>query len=317
METLFDTSAFAPGKRAAAWRDALCGNYVTVDSKVYDQDNYFGHIKQSSFGGINISQTLACAQVIERTRRHLGHLEKDCLYLQMPKTGIISVTQRGREVTTCPDTGSVYSASEPYRLEGVGVSEAIYAEIPTELLVAKLHGRALPMNHQFNTRNGMGRVLSVFCDTIIKESSKLTVTERTCLGDELVGLLSLLVANGETEEELANSSLRQARISAVKRHIEANLSDPLLSLARIARDNDISVRYLHRLFESEDISISDWIWAKRLERCHKALISALPGTRVTDIAFANGFSSSSHFSASFKRRFGIRPSELTGQQCKL
>jgi AraC-like DNA-binding protein len=62
-------------------------------------------------------------------------------------------------------------------------------------------------------------------------------------------------------------------------------------------------------FAEEGTTITGYIWQKRLERCREELeFGPKPGKTLTDIAFSWGFSSSSHFTHLFKKRYGIPPS---------
>jgi AraC-like DNA-binding protein len=103
----------------------------------------------------------------------------------------------------------------------------------------------------------------------------------------------------------------QARLlrERVRAYIQANLRDPELSADSIAAELNCSKRYLHKLFEMEDISICDYIRNLRLDRCREEI--AAPEFRnksITDIGFSWGFNSSAYFSAAFKQHFGSSPS---------
>lgn len=51
-----------------------------------------------------------------------------------------------------------------------------------------------------------------------------------------------------------------------------------------------------------------YIWHRRLERIRHDLANpALAGTSITEIAFGRGFSSSTHFSRSFRESYGVSP----------
>jgi transcriptional regulator GlxA family with amidase domain len=61
------------------------------------------------------------------------------------------------------------------------------------------------------------------------------------------------------------------------------------------------------------MSVSEWVRMRRLQRCYDLLTSPLHRTQsVTEIAYALGFSSSSHFSNLFRAHFGLRPSDVRG-----
>ena len=96
-----------------------------------------------------------------------------------------------------------------------------------------------------------------------------------------------------------------------KAWIEDHLTDPDLSLEKIAKNNGISLRHLHYLFRLTEMSASEWVWDRRLERCYDVLTRPeLNNLSVTEVAYQLGFNSSSHFSTTFRRKFGIRPSDV-------
>jgi AraC-like DNA-binding protein len=97
----------------------------------------------------------------------------------------------------------------------------------------------------------------------------------------------------------------------VRQYVQAHLSDPELSIPRIAEALRCSTRYLHKVFEDDGISLERQIWATRLERCRAALVHEANASRsAAEIGFAWGFKSSAHFCRLFKRHFGITPGAL-------
>ena len=90
--------------------------------------------------------------------------------------------------------------------------------------------------------------------------------------------------------------------------MENHIADPL-ELTQLARLSEISPRQLNRLFRSKmGQSTMNFYCKLRLEKAYKLLKqSTLP---ITEIALANGFSSSAHFAHSFRRTFGSTPSSL-------
>jgi len=96
----------------------------------------------------------------------------------------------------------------------------------------------------------------------------------------------------------------------VKRFARQHLGDPDLSIELIAAGVDLSPRQIHRLFANEPLSLMRWIWAQRLEHCHRELTRGEDARRsVSDIAFAWGFNDQAHFSRAFRRQFGMSPRE--------
>lgn len=90
-------------------------------------------------------------------------------------------------------------------------------------------------------------------------------------------------------------------------HIERNLRENRLSAAEVSKAIGVSVRSLHRAFEDSGDSLSAFIRIRRLSRARDDLIS---GLTVSQVARQWHYTDPSHFSRSFKRHFGVNPSDL-------
>ncbi|MEM9880398.1 MAG: helix-turn-helix domain-containing protein, partial [Pseudomonadota bacterium] len=90
--------------------------------------------------------------------------------------------------------------------------------------------------------------------------------------------------------------------------IEANLSDPDLSLKMVADVSGASMRYIQKLFAGAGEGFSNYIRTRRLERCRQDLASPLHGDlSISEICFRWGFNGTAHFSRSFKNQYGTTP----------
>jgi len=109
-------------------------------------------------------------------------------------------------------------------------------------------------------------------------------------------------------EYTQGTSFRRALVRRVQEHILQNLNNPDLGPQSVSTAFNFSVRYLHRLFNEFNISVSGWIKNQRLLRSRSDLESlTFDGLSITQIAFRNGFVDSSHFSRSFKSTFDMSP----------
>jgi AraC-like DNA-binding protein len=68
------------------------------------------------------------------------------------------------------------------------------------------------------------------------------------------------------------------------------------------------------LFEAERESLSEFVLAQRLVHAHRMLADPrFAGRAIGAIAFEAGFGDLSHFNRTFRRRFGMTPSEARVQ----
>jgi AraC-like DNA-binding protein len=91
--------------------------------------------------------------------------------------------------------------------------------------------------------------------------------------------------------------------------IERNLHDPSLGPSTIAAELNISVRQLHRTFNTEDESIARFILKTRLDGVAKELRSESSVRQLTEIAERFGFAGTDQLSRAFKANFGMTMSQ--------
>jgi len=104
-------------------------------------------------------------------------------------------------------------------------------------------------------------------------------------------------------------SVRAARLAAVKADIERHLTDGSLTAATLAARHRISVRYLHKLFEDEEMTYSRFVLDRRLALAYRTLRQPRSATwTISSIAYDAGFGDLSYFNRTFRRRYGITPS---------
>jgi AraC-like DNA-binding protein len=309
MEVVFNTDSIAPAKRYASWRDAICDVYVNVEVAATDPENYKGFIRETRFGDVVLTDILVSEQRINRRRRHLARLDKDCYYLHFLQSGSVNVLQHGATYVSNAARGAIFSASEQYELQCVGEGRAFYLEIPTDELARRFPKGIVPLTAEINSTLGLGRIATEFCAALAMESDNVKGDLRGGLGSQLIDIVALTLMSGERDVPTLEGSVQQARLRSVQLWIETHLSEPDLTLERIAHANNMSLRYLHLLFRQCDMSVSDWLWNRRLQRCYDQ-IAKHDGRSITSIAFEYGFNSSAHFSTMFRRKYGIRPRDV-------
>jgi AraC-like DNA-binding protein len=104
--------------------------------------------------------------------------------------------------------------------------------------------------------------------------------------------------------------MRAARLQVAKGFIVRQIARHDLSAASVAAHLGVTPRYVHMLFESEGLSVTNFIAGQRLARAHHMLLDPRMKERtISAIAFAAGFGDLSHFNRAFRRHFGKTPSD--------
>lgn len=310
MDLVFSTDQYAQAKRYAAWRDAICDVYVHVDVKATDPDRYRGFIRETKFGDVVMTDILLSEQRIRRNRQHISQLDKDCYYVQLVHTGSVTVSQRGEALRSNAARGAIFSATEQYELHGHGEVRSLYLELPREAFAQRFPRDRIPVSAALDTTQGLGRIATDFCASLASEGTKLDDGVRAGLGNQIMDMFALTLQANEGDVPETERWAKAARLRLVQQWIEEHVADPDLSLEQVAAANGISLRYLHTLFESSEMSASEWIWDRRLQLAYDGLAKG-KGRTITSIAMDHGFNSPTHFTTRFRRKYGVSPRDVT------
>jgi threonine/homoserine/homoserine lactone efflux protein/AraC-like DNA-binding protein len=130
-------------------------------------------------------------------------------------------------------------------------------------------------------------------------------------GDPVHDLIGLaLGVTRDAAEIAAGRGSRAARLRAIKADIAQNLEGDITA-ADLSLRHRISPRYIRKLFEGENMSLSKFVLGQRLTRVHRMLADPRFADRtIADIALAVGFGDLSTFNREFRRRFGMTPSDV-------
>jgi AraC-like DNA-binding protein len=125
--------------------------------------------------------------------------------------------------------------------------------------------------------------------------------------------LFVLVLGGKRDATMLaqGRGLRAARLQAIKRYVTNNLGQPGLTVGAVAAHHCVAPRYVQRLLEGEGTTFSEYVLNERLTRAHKMLANPYYARRtVSAIALETGFGDVSYFNRRFRRRYGMRPSDV-------
>ena len=190
---------------------------------------------------------------------------------------------------------------------------SFYLELPHDEFAQRFPRERIPVVFAINTTQGLGRIATEFCASLATEGSKLEDGVRAGLGNQLMDHAGLHVADRRRRHAGGRGGGEKGSPAALCSNGSRRIScDPDLSLEKIAAANGMSLRNLHALFEGCEMSVSEWIWNRRLQLAYDCIAKG-DGRSITVIAFDNGFNSSAHFSTMFRRKYGLAPRDVGGR----
>jgi AraC-like DNA-binding protein len=217
------------------------------------------------------------------------------------KQGRRTIVQAKHEIILCSTDSSV--------LYDFG-AEALLIKIPRNLVYrhSEIQDASLPLSFSRDL------ALNVLLADLVKGAMTVELTRESApivggrLASSIVDLVSAIVAL-ELDKGWSQRRRHQTTLERAQSYIAANLSDEKLSPELIAKRTGVSLRTLNRLFAQTGTTPMRWVWQRRLEASHSALIGGT-GANIADVAFQFGFREISHFSRSFKAVYGASPAQI-------
>ncbi|MFD9483269.1 helix-turn-helix domain-containing protein [Streptomyces sp. NPDC059991] len=242
-----------------------------------------------------------------------GEADGDFLYLGMHVRGRVTSVREGAQSPLSPNDLVFCDPARRHLLRFGDDCQMVFFRIPRCYLGVTEPELNQVVGVPVRGGEGLGALVSDFLSALAAEAE----FRRSTVGDRLartaVHLLSVLVVElleSDTADAAADASRGGSEmLSRIRAFVEEHLMDPDLSPESIARAHHISVRYLHKLFQNDGTTVSQWVRRRRLESCRIEL--GRSNRRFTVAAVANrwGFSSPSHFSRTFRGAYGMSPSE--------
>ena len=157
---------------------------------------------------------------------------------------------------------------------------------------------------------GVNTVLGGFLSGIATALDRIDDQASQAIEGALVQLVINSLFDGTGIPALGGlASSRAALLRRIWQSIEARLGDSDLSLADIAAEQRLSVRYIQQLFEENGQSFRGYLRRRRLEHCCEDLANPINGNlSITEICLHRGFGDSASFSRAFRDAYDCTPS---------
>ena len=314
----FSTRELSPAQRLPAWyevfRRSTSPRYCLLPDKSCHVEMRIWEPgpDDRSHADVRIQRVMLTHGIETRRTRKLLTDGNDDLVLNIQEVGDTSISQCGREATASAGTGILTSNAEVSAISFAGPAKFTSIALPRKMITAlapgaeeaivrptRLDSTVLPMLISY---------LGIVEDRAVLQSAEL----RHAVAAHIQDLCALAVGASRDAMEFASGrGLRAARLRMLKADIARNLTNGAVTAAALARRNQMTPRYVHKLFESEGVSLSRFVRSLRLARVHRNLTNPnYVGRTIGALAFDAGFGDLSTFNHEFRRHYGMTPSAL-------
>ncbi len=311
----FTTDHMLPHERAPAVREMherctlpiqpepmepLSGQRVRVD------------ITQWALPGLGVMSGALCGLRQQIKPEHSAPTGADDVFLAFNLAGISVVAQGSNEVVVRDGDAFIairgakgFSVARPKSVRFIGLRFPLTALSPLVPDLRHSEVRVLPRG------TSALKLLRRYLGLIAQESA-LTASElQQAAVAHIYDLAAVALGPAADGVDLARKrGVRAARLETIKAEIIAHLDEGNLSAAMVADNQQMSLRYLQKLFESDGTSFSEFVLDQRLAKAYRMLTNRLHFHRaISNVAYDVGFNDLSYFNRAFRRRYGFTPSE--------
>lgn len=308
------TNGVTHSERREFWESGASVLFGALRLEEQSREPFDANFSYASIGDLIFCQLAASVpHSVLRTEAVASHDDRPYLKAVLQTKGRSVIAQSGRTTPLYSGEWTFYDAGQPYSVGLSAGGEFSMLLVPRRKVVSRGFDLRSLVLRRFSSDRGLGKLIWSLVGNTVDQIEDLQNRVSFDLAEIVAQMARLAVldcAEGDNGHMNSCDALRER----VKFYISAHLSDPELSIGKLAGLAHCSKRYLHMLFRGENLSISDYILRARLERCRSELLDPGRAHRsVTEIAYAWGFNSSNHFSRCFKREFGVSPRDLRSQ----
>lgn len=298
----FDTVHASVGSVVDAYQNAIGYSADTT----FLADPVEGRLAVGYVGSAFLTQLELSPARLERASALIAQDRYDAVSIQLNVSGRSSGTAGSRQVTTEPGTVLIIDYTQPFLLVDEGPRQLVSLAFPRPLVTARLgdprelHGMVIEADR--------AALLAAYLRALPPQLGSLPpLPAADRLAGVVLELLAVALERAAPPARTGRPDRREALAERARRMIEIRLGCTDLSPELLMNLLSVSRSDLYSLFE-EAGGVARYIWRRRLEAAHAALIDPSDRRRIGEIAFACGFSSEAHFSRAFRLQFGMTPS---------
>ncbi|MEU9590933.1 helix-turn-helix domain-containing protein [Streptomyces sp. NPDC048193] len=244
------------------------------------------------------------------TARTIAQGDDEYLIVMLLDGGAADVEQDGREIRLPPGGIVLCDSVRPSRITFHQPSRATALVLPRRLVGPREPGLQRLTATAIGPDTLLGSLLPPLLARLADTAAACPPGTGEALARSTVDLLAVLIEARTAGEAADAPTAAQAWLARIQAHIDRHLADPGLTPEAVAAAHQISVRYLHRLFQAEGTTVGRWIRRRRLEECRRELARRDAADRtVAAVARRWGFTNATHFSRVFRAAYGLSPGE--------
>lgn len=207
----------------------------------------------------------------------------------------------------------LYEASEPYELGFSGESRSLVLALPKSELEKRVANLQMHLDQAITYDSHKIAMLAGLMQGVLALPEQVRLAVSDSVAESVVNMLAATLFDCDDVQTETQTFGVSALLQRIKAYVNANIQDPDLNPVVIAEAMGITVSYLHKVFLQNNNTVMQYVLAERLERCRRDIAKTDRAGGISQVAYNWGFNDASHFSRSFRKRFGVSPREYRAQ----
>lgn len=270
-----------------------------------------GSIEASWIGRMMLARVKATGQDIHRTDLLVREATAGYFQVAVVNSGVGRVAQDGRQAVLYPGDVVVYETTRPVTWDFQGSWDVSVFTFPSDAVPLSEDERRRVTATRLDGQGALTGVTSRFLLDLARLDGHVPPVQSERLLSHAGDLVVTMLSGWLDDSDSVSQSVYRSQLLRIKDYIDRHLDDPALGPVEIATAVGVSPRYLHKMFEEERRTVSQYIRNLRLERCRRDLLDRRYTLRpIAAIAYGHGFGDLSAFNRAFRRKFGVSPRDL-------
>lgn len=305
-----DTTSLTGPDRFGVWADTIATAFGPFGISRNDPDRFHGRLRVERRQCIRFIELGYDGHAFRRSRGDVARLDDAYCSLLRPLQGRLILLQDGEEHVLKPGQYYLVNHSVPYETVPQGGYRAVALAFPPAALASRVASPRSFYALRDDPASPRWQLLDSFLTQYTASRQAWSESEFDTLTRQLLDLMVMAIVEPTIQVSSAEGSARSAHRARALRHIRAHVADRDLTPSRVAAACGISLAYLHEVFRGSGSGVEATIFAERLDRSGAMLRAPEhAGSQIATIAWRCGFGDAAHFARSFRRRFGMSPSE--------
>ena len=311
MGIVLSTGDLLPNEREAFWRHVMSDTFAPVAIREMAEGDVTGSIRGHWVGRLLVTDVQSTGQDIRRTPRLISEADNSYFQVAVVASGIGRVSQDDRQAVLHPGDCVLYETTRPFQWLFHSDWDVWVFSLPSESVRLSDSERRLISARRLDGTAGLTGVVSRFLLDLARHSEGLPAEQSERVLAHASNLVVALLSGRLDDSTRVRGAVQRSLMLRIKDYIHQRLADPALGPAEIAAAVNISTRYLHKLFEADQHTVSLYIKGLRLDRARRDLLDPrFAGRPISAIAYACGFGDLSAFNRAFKEAYAVSPKEL-------